>query len=175
MDRAQLPQDPISGNVTTIGPEHAVIHDGTHFTLTYNKLVNSAASVSSVYFTTPSAGSAQYTHFVCGVETDKAATWTFSEDASASVGSALTVYNNNRNSTKASLLTLFGTPTITTVGTVLETHIIGTSGNPNSQTGGGVEARNEWLLKPSTNYLIQITTVSASTNTVINMPYYYRA
>ena len=167
-----LPIDPISGNRLIIEPSHGAIHDGTHFTLTYNKIIGAGSTV-SVMMTAPATSTSQYIHFVCGVECDKAATWTLSQ-CSASVGSSLTAYNNNLNSSNANPAALVANPTITTVGTILETHIIGTSGNPNSTTGGGVEQRNEWLLEPAKQYLVNVTTVAASSNTVINMPYYYR-
>jgi len=167
-----LPIDPISGNRLIIEPVHGAIHDGVHFTVTYNKVIG-ASSVVSVMITTPAATTGKYIHFVAGVECDKAATWTFSQ-CSASVGSALTAYNNNLNSTITNPATIVANPTITTYGTILETHIIGTSGKPNSTTGGGVEQRNEWLLEPAKQYLVNVTTVSATSNTVINMPYYYR-
>lgn len=167
-----LPVDYISGNRLIIEPSHGAIHAGTHFTLTYNKIIG-AGSVVSVMITTPASSTSKYIHFVAGVEADKAATWTFSQ-CSASVGSALTAYNNNLNSTSTSDTSIVANPTITTYGTILETHIIGTSGNPASVTGGGVEQRNEWLLVPSTQYLVNVTTVSASTNTTITIPFYYR-
>ena len=167
-----LPIDYISGNRKILEPVHGAIHDGTHFTLTYNKIIGAGSTV-SVMITTPATSTSQYIHFVCGVECDKAATWTFSQ-CSASVGSTLTAYNNNLNSTKTNPAPLSANPTLTTVGTVLETHIIGTTGNPTSVSGGGVEQRNEWVLAPATQYLVNVSTVSASSNTVINMPYYYR-
>lgn len=168
-----LPIDEVSGNRDTIESVHGRIHAGTHFTLTYNKIIGAGSTV-SVMMTTPATATGQIIHFVAGVECDKAATWTFSQ-CSASGGSALTAYNNNLNSALTNPATLVANPTITTVGTVYETHIIGTSGNPTSLTGGGVEQRNEWDLSPAKQYLIQITTVAASSNTVINMPYYYRS
>lgn len=167
-----MPVDYISGNRLIIEPSHGAIHEGTHFTVKYNKIIG-AGSVVSVMMTTPATATSKYIHFVAGVECDKAATWTFSQ-CSASGGSALTSYNNNLNSSSTAGTTIVANPTITTYGTVYETHIIGTTGNPTSRTGGGVEQRNEWLLAPATQYLINVSTVSASSNTVINIPYYYR-
>ena len=167
-----LPIDPISGNRLIIEPSHGAIHDGVHFTANYNKLLGSGSAM-SLMITTPATATSQIIHCVFGVECSKAATWTFSA-CSASVGSALTVYNNNLNSTITNPATVVANPTITTYGTVYETHSIGTSGNPQSVAGGGVEQRNEWLLKPATQYMINVNTYAASSDTVINIPYYYR-
>ena len=167
-----MPVDPISGNRLIIEPVHGAIHDGVHFTANHNKLLGSGSTL-SMMITTPATAQNQTIHFVCGVECSKAATWTLSQ-CSASVGSAYTAYNNNLSSSNADPATIVLNPTITTYGTILETHTIGTSGNPNSVSGGGVEQRNEWLLAPAKQYLVNVTTYAASSDTVINMPYYYR-
>jgi hypothetical protein len=167
-----LPVDPISGNRLIIEPVHGAIHDGVHFTANHSKTLGSASTL-SMMMTTPATATSKYVHFVCGVECTKAATWTLSE-CSASAGSAYTAYNNNRNSSTTDPTTIVLNPTITTYGTILETHVIGTSGNPTSVSGGSVEQRNEWLLKPATQYLVNVTTYAASSDTVITMPYYYR-
>lgn len=172
MDRAQLPQDPISGNMKIIEPEHGVIHDGTHFTIT-RPMTLSAGSVNTLLITTPSAG-AGYVHFICGVESDKSLTWYLYEGASTSGGSAITALNNNRNSSTADIVTLKGNPVITTVGTVMEVHRMGSTA-ASSRTGGGTNTRNEWVLATSTSYLVYVIADAASTQTVINAPYYYRA
>jgi hypothetical protein len=174
MDRAQLPQDPVSGNVRIIEPEHDVIHAGVHFTLDYYKLIGSVGSTSSVMITAPALAEQKFIHFVCGVEADKAIDWYFYEDTSASGGSAITAYNNHRNSTNTNPVTIVANPIITSNGTLLEQHIAGSASTPQSNTGGGVIARNEWVLKPATNYMIIIVGTTATTKTVINAPYYYR-
>jgi hypothetical protein len=174
MDRNFLPQDQISGNVTIIEPEHAVIHDGTHFTLTRSKTLDSVGSVNTVMFTTPSAGTNIYFHFICAVEADKKVNWSLYQNASASAGSTLTAYNNNLNSEITNPATIVGNPTITTNGTVLETHIVGSASTPQSKTGGGANARNEWVLAASTSYLVAVTATEATTESIITMPFYYR-
>jgi hypothetical protein len=174
MDKAQLPQDPVSGNVLAIDPQHSVIHAGVHFTLDYYKDLASVGSTSSVLLTTPSASEKKYIHFVCGVESDKAVEWYLYEGTTASGGSAIAVYNNYRGSANTNPVTVVANPIVTTNGTVLERHIAGSASTPQSNTGGGVVARNEWVLAPATNYMVQIVGTQATTKTVINAPYYYR-
>jgi len=175
MDRAQLPQDLVSGNVLIIEPEHGVIHEGVHFTLDYTKTLASVGSISTVMLTTPAASEDKHIHFVCGIESDKAVEWKFYEGTSASVGSTITAYNNYRDSTNANPVTIVANPVVTTYGTILESHIAGSASTRQSKSGGGVVARNEWVLKDSTSYMIAITGTEATTKTVINVPYYYRA
>lgn len=167
-----IPRDAVSGNLKTIDAAHEQIHTGTHFTATHLSKVGTGTAV-SVMITTP-ASTVGILHFVCSVAADKSATWTLSEAPSATGGSALVAYNNDRNSTTANPATLVHTVTYTSAGTVLETHIVGSASTPQSKTGGLAEARNEWLLKPSTKYLIYAIADAADTNIKINVPFYYR-
>jgi hypothetical protein len=169
-----LPVDPISGNRLIIEPEHGAIHDGVHFTLDYYKELVSVGSTSTVMFTSPATATSQFIHFVCGVEADKAIDWYLHEGTTASGGSAITAYNNHRTSTNTNPVTIVANPIVTSNGTILEQHIAGSASTPQSNTGGGVVARNEWLLKPATNYLIRVVGTVATTKSVINAPYYYR-
>jgi len=167
-----IPRDSVSGNLKTIDASHEQIHAGTHFTATHLSKVGTGTAV-SVMLTTP-ASTVGIIHFVCSVSADKSATWTFSESPSATGGSALIAYNNDRNSAIANPATLTHTVTYTSAGTVLETHIVGSASTPQSKTGGLAEARNEWILKPSTKYLIYAIADAADTNIKVNIPYYYR-
>jgi hypothetical protein len=169
-----LPIDPISGNRLIIEPEHGAIHDGVHFTLDYYKDLGSVGSTSTVMFTAPATATNQYIHFVCGVESDKAVDWYLYEGTSASGGSAITAYNNHRLSENLNPVTIVANPIVTSNGTILERHIAGSASTPQSNTGGGVVARNEWLFKPATNYMVMIVASTATTKSVINAPYYYR-
>lgn len=167
-----IPRDSISGNVKIIDPVHEVVHQGKHFTATHLVKVGTGTAV-SVMMTTPAA-SVGYIHFVCSVSADKLVTWTLSEAPSATGGSALVALNNDRNSSTANPTTLAHTVTYTSAGTIMETHIVGSASTPQSKTGGLAEARNEWILKPSTKYLIYAIAAEADTNVKINLPFYYR-
>lgn len=167
-----LPIESISGNRAGIGPEHERIHSGYHFTATHEVTVGTSTAV-TVMFTTPDA-SVGYIHFVMSVEADKAVDWELSESPNATGGTVLTAQNNNRNSSITNpFTTLTHTVTYTSSGTLLEGHIQGTN-LPQAKTGGDAEARNEWLLLPSTKYLIKVDALAADTKINVVMPYYYR-
>lgn len=169
-----LPIDEVSGNRDIIEAEHGRIHKGAHFTLDYYKLLASVGSTSTVMFTSPATSTSQYIHFVCGVEADKAVDWYLYEGTSASGGSAITAYNNHRFSENSNPVTIVANPVVTSNGTILEQHIAGSATTPQANTGGGVVARNEWVWKPATNYMVMIVASTATTKSVINAPYYYR-
>ena len=175
MDRAILPQDLTSGNVLIIEPEHGVIHEGAHYTVSYDTTVAGSGSVTSLLITTPAASEDKYLHFVCSVNADKKVIWTLSEAPEATAGSVLTSYNNNRAMTSStSPATVTANPTITSVGTVLETHIVGSASTNQSKVGGNANARNEWVLAAATKYLLRVVTTEATTEVDMTIPYYYR-
>lgn len=166
-----MPVEAISGNRLILEPEHGAIHDGQHFVASHAETVGTATAV-TVMIQTPSAP--RYIHFICDVESDKAVTWTFSEAPNASGGSAIVSLNNYRGNAKTAGTTITSAVTYTSAGTILDRFLIGTSGNPNSATGGAVGHRNEWLLAANTSYLVRVVAAAATTQVIVRLPYYYR-
>jgi hypothetical protein len=170
-----LPREYISASFKIIDPVHGVIHDGTHFTAHYYTTTSSAVAVS---ITAPEASEEKYIHFVASVETNKAALWRFCKEATTGTaitgGTVLTSYNNFQSSSITDPATLLKERTVTTLGTVLETHIIGGEDTNQSKTGGGAEARNEWILEPGETYFLYVVPDGADTRVLVNLPYYYR-
>lgn len=165
------PVDQFSGCRKILDTEHATIHDGIHFTAIYTETVST--TVVTVLISTPASSTNKYIHFLCGVETDKAVSWTFSEAPNASGGTSIVSYNNNRTSSITDPVTLTSGVTYVSSGTVLETHIMG-SNNPTTKLGGNTNSRNEWLLKQNTLYLIRVVPTTAASIINVILPYYYR-
>lgn len=169
------PTEAISKSLKIIDPVHGVIHDGTHFTACHQVSVGTGTAV-TVLIKTPLATTGKYIHFVANVESNKEITWELSEAPNASGGTALASNNNNRLTANTDPVVLTHTCTYTSSGTILESHTAGSgTGVPSvSKTGGGTEARNEWLLKPDTFYLVRAIAKNADTVINIVLPYYYR-
>lgn len=164
-----LPVDEYVGGRVGVDIVHNKVHAGEHYTVTYSKSL-SAGSQLAVAITTPTAGTG-YLHFVAGIDANLSGTWYFTEGASVSVGSALTAYNNNRVSTNTAGTTIVGTPTVTTYGTVLETHVVGTNTTP-SATGGDITQRHEYILATATTYMVYFQANATSTFTAITATFY---
>ena len=141
MDRTQLPQDPISGNVHIIEPEHGAIHAGSHYTVS---VLTTTSSYLTLVYTTPSAGTNIRAHFIFAANTDNAGVMTFSKDAVVSGGTSLVVHNNNQRSTHNNAGIWLVDPVVTTAGTVLERHLIGVASQGPVSPGGRAGSRNEW-------------------------------
>jgi hypothetical protein len=81
-------------------------------------------------------------------------------------GTAVTASNMNRNSTNTPDTDFFHTPTVTSPGTLMYTlwtppTTAGIGGSAEGVTD--IEHGTEWVLKPSTNYLIRMTNSSGAT------------
>jgi hypothetical protein len=164
------PIDTVSGNMLILEPEHGAIHDGVHFTASWS---GTTATTLNTLITTGTARSG-IIHFAAEADGNKAFTFELWESPTATGGTAVTSYNNSRLSSNTTPITITKNPTITTVGTtLLEAQRVGSS-NPASRIGGGAKHSNEWVLKASTKYLLQVTAVSAGTIVITRMPYYYR-
>lgn len=83
----------------------------------------------------------------------------------SATGVSVSIFNRNRNSTKTIDVTIFDSPTVTGIGTLLD-EVFLPAGTRNSATTQGGES-NRWILKPSTDYLVRMTNSSgqiSSTN-----------
>lgn len=125
--------------------------NGTRFTcLDYRTGVH-ATTLSSIALTTDATTE---TIMTVSLETTKAGVWRFSEGATVSGGSVLSVFNNNRVLGNGHSCVISGNVVVTTVGTVIGYHVIGSSTGGASKSGGASAERNPWTLKPSTTYLL---------------------
>lgn len=86
------------------------------------------------------------------------------ESPTVSGGTAVTVYNMKRSNAALPLTTIKHTPTVTATGsTALVNRYIAGGTSPTTRVGGGVRSGTEWILAPSTNYLLRFTNSSGGT------------
>jgi len=160
-----LPRDHEFNDFRTIDSIHSRIHEGCHFVCVYTGSVSASSAISIAIV--PTAATAQKVHFSCAVEADNAGVFTLYEGASISAGSALTATNSDRNSFVTSGAALTGKPVVTTTGTLLETHYIGTY-TPTVKAGGlSEQSRVEYILTPGTTYLVKFTATTTALTSII--------
>ena len=142
--RINWPQDATGAN-ETIDYVHHEIHNGSHYTAFVYEADVDAASTLSLLIT---ASSTKFVHLVLAVQSTLAGSFTFSEAPNASGGTSVVAYNNRRPSaaSKTATTTVTYDPTFVSAGTILLQAPIGTSINAVRATGGGAEAREEWIL-----------------------------
>jgi hypothetical protein len=131
------------------------VNVGDGYVLNYAKAV-SAGSAVTVVITTPATTKVKMKAIV---DSTQGGSWSISESASVSAGSALTVYNKQRGSSKTSGIVAVGTPTITSLGNTIESHYMGSTG-----TGLRTASVSElYVLATATSYMVYFTSNATST------------
>lgn len=152
----------ISGALITITVEHSKIHQGEGWEVSVETGNISSGASYYVLFKT-SAGYRPHLRSYEITATDSPITIRLFEGSTVSAdGTAVTARNRNRNQSDNNGVSVFYQPTVTAEGTRLETDYIASGGNKIGGNAGSFY--EEWILKPSTNYLIKIT--NGSNNTV---------
>jgi hypothetical protein len=154
-------------SVINIDNAHYHIHAGLSFTTSRIATAVANAANSDVRFKTGTKSC----HVAIDISISGKAQYIIYEAPTISVGTALNVYNNNRNSANVTTATVTHTPTVTATGTTDILNILvatASSGSPILGTPGG---RIEFIFKPNTEYLLRCTNTSGGAidmNTVIN-------
>ena len=144
---------------TVVDHEHRMIHDGFAFHITHRvaSLANGAAlegliSVPADSF--PHLTGMLFTFGAGDVDIE-----TFEGTTTSADGTAVTTFNRNRNSSITPAISVFHTPTITADGTQIHDRLVPPTGNGVGNREGVVSPNlgEEWILKPSTKYLVRVT------------------
>lgn len=155
-----------------ITSDHAYIHQGKGFTAVIN--VGTISAAYKIGFTTPTAAVNRHIHWrPASITTDTAYCLVELYEGDAfTEGTAVTPINRNRNSATVTAMQAFAKGvTVTPAGTRLAIVGVGTAGTPASSSGGGGGSEHELLLKPDTNYVVQITP-SAGTDVTAELFWY---
>lgn len=155
--------DELTGALATIDTVHHEVHEGEMFYVSHSASVNNASSM-DVQILTGAGG----LHMSSAVSVGGACNLYLYEAPSTSGGSALTSYNKKRDdTTHSSPMTVVHTPSVSGTGTTLINGRLLAGGNTQqSRIGTGVRDGSEWILKPSTKYLIRVTNVSGTAITI---------
>jgi hypothetical protein len=135
------------------------LNEGLSFIANLSGTQVAASSTLSILATNPATG---VNHLTVECESKKAGTFTLSEapNATATGSSAITAANLNRRSSNTNTLVVVGNGTYTSSGTILETHVIGSTSGPNITT-------HRYVLKASTKYLARFVAAGTTTLTVL--------
>lgn len=164
--------DPVNSSLLVgLDFDHHQVHEGESFQWTYGPaaLANGASLdyrivVGAVTATTRTP------HLVIDIDST-VETWVYlyENPTTSSDGTAKVPLNRNRGSTATPNATFFEAPTVTGVGTLLTAYISGAG-----KSGGGAEPRgiSEWVLKPSTVYLVRATAKTTGDNVAIRYQFY---
>ena len=153
-----------------IDSDHAYIHEGLAFTYITSQTISEAYRVS---FTTPSVASDKIIHWRPTGITSSAnyVQVTLYENTVYASGADVVPFNRNRNSAKTTELQALALGTTRSGGDIIQVKGVGTSGNPQARSGGGTFASEELMLKPNTNYTLEL--VPAGVTSVVLELFWY--
>ena len=148
---ANYERDPLEGILGVISMDHFKIHKGKHWTANTGLTTLSLAGTLNMVLRVPAGASG---HLIFEMANDAPFTGSLYENPTITgAGSALTEFNNYRASPNPASITAEKDATITAPGDGLRPIIIG-AGPKGSGVGG---SRAEFILSPSTNYLLLLT------------------
>jgi len=156
--------DATDSAVVTILAEHALVHKGLLFSTAYK--FDSIAADATVHLAVTTPADVEVHFKAARVATDaEKVTITVTEGASYSGGSNVVTYNRNRNSANSALVTVTAGVTGVSGGAIIDVDYLGggAAGKPFSiAIGTEVAGVTEWILKPSTNYVVSVYNGGAS-------------
>ena len=141
-----------TGAITTIEYEHHEIHEGNHFYVCGYDLDFDDDDTIDFQLTTPNTN--EWIHMSFHVASSATITLNVYEDATVVAdGAAVTAYNNNRNNSNTTSLTLLQVGgEVTERGTLIYSEAFGSGSNPSSKQGGISDRERELLLKQNSTY-----------------------
>lgn len=136
-----------------IAYQHYEIHNGCHFNIC-DFVDLGDAEVFEFQITTPDT--AKWAHFLYEAGSSGPVVIEIYENAIISApGSAVPIFNNNRNSDNLSSLIIQTGATLSDNGTIIRKYSFGSTFNPLSTTGGNARSESEIILKQNTTYRIR--------------------
>lgn len=164
-----LSTDSATDALNIVDYEHHEIHSGRSFIFATSTDIAASGQIDILIDTNSS--SSRWSHMIIELTAERETEFYLYEDCLASAsGTAQTQFNRDRNSSNTSNILVYDTPTISSVGTLLEMETLGSGRN----IGGETRGNEEIILKADTSYLIRIKNTSASTGWVTSKLDYYQ-
>jgi hypothetical protein len=142
--------DSTTNAIFTIDYPHHEIHEGDHY---FVKAIDTLGSGDSLIFCMTVPDTIRQAHLTFDFGSQLSALFLVYEGATCTPGNTVTAYNNNRNSSNASMLTIETGVGITSPGTLIEVHGLGSGTNPGQARTGESGRDSELILKRNSTYL----------------------
>lgn len=148
--------DAATHTLQTIDYEHHEIHAGSHFFYyNYDSEVDTAGPK---YYRITTPNTTKWSHMTFTLYSEGIGTWELFENPTVNAaGTAATVFNSNRNSTKTATLIIAYDATSTADGTLLATWRTGSGTTAPSRIGGESSRDKEIILKQNEDYFLKFT------------------
>lgn len=165
--------DRLTGSPKAMAADHAYIHDGRLYE-TFYKATLTAANTFNIGFLTAASKYVHYRPSAVSSSGDLVTIYLYESAVVYSASSTLSSYNHNRNVTAAATAIVKVASTVSAAGTLISQSFIGGgTGVGGAKSGAERGDVNEWVLQPSTQYVIKVNNGSAASNTIqVNILWY---
>jgi len=162
--------DSISGAVTTIQEEHALVHQGKMFSSFHEFTSVAAGSFVDVLIQGAAGVFPHFRSVRISTQTTPAIARLYKGATFSDAGTSVTAHNLNDISSIVSGITLTHTPTVTDAGTQKASLFM-----PTTKSSGAIgdETAMEWIFNESEDWLIRITNESSQTSSLIVLNLYW--
>ena len=158
--------DPFAHALTVIQEQHRLIHDGMFYQTSGKQTGLLNAGVEDFLMVTPAFNFPHIQIMQLNFGRGDIDFVAYENTTVSDNGTPLPIENVNRNSSNVPALDLYASPTVTGVGDHIFTLWVPPTGTGTGQSANGVAGvgqGSEWILAPSTNYLVRLTNNSGST------------
>jgi hypothetical protein len=150
---------------------HHEIHAGDHFFVSLYDADVDTGGPKYLRLTTPNT--TKWAHLVLRFTSSGAGLWQLYENPTLNAtGTAVTIFNSNRNSSTAATVTAFEDTTTTSDGTLLFSDITGANGIGGTQSSGTSGREAELILKQNEDYVLKFTPDADNAKVVILLEWY---
>lgn len=160
--------DAFAHALTTIDEPHRMVHDGFSFHATSRVVSLANAASHNILLAVPAGSFPHLRAMLVSLSDSPVDIESFEGTTTSADGTVITPFNRNRNSTNTPGVVLTHTPTISADGTQIHDRFVPDAGGQGSNDVGVVTPNlgEEWILAPSTKYLIRVTNNSGGAITI---------
>lgn len=159
-----IPRDRLGGGMIVIDFPHYEIHSGDMFFASHKATV-AAGSNLDLLITVPAD---VYPHAEFAVSASAECDMLLYEGPTATGGTAVTAFNRARANPHTSACSVVHTPTVSSVGTLLDSAPV----NGAKIGAGASRSENEWILAPGTKYLLRAASLENACRITASMEWY---
>ena len=154
--------------LVTINKLHGDVHDGDHYKAHLTSTVLADNDTVEMYLKAPD--STVRIHAYASFSSELAGKAEVRESATISAsGSALTIFNSNRNSKNTSTVSVRSSPILTASGTQISFYHVG--GGKKGEDPGTVAAKAGWILKQGTIYILRFISSAGSNEAEVGVSF----
>jgi hypothetical protein len=169
-DGGSLVIDGEHGALLTMSLEQYMVHQGKAFVFTSQFTLAAGATVDFMGVTGPTSD-VHFRNYDVTSLTGPVDTFLYEGTTYSAAGTPASAVNLNRTSINTPTISIYGSPTVTSIGTLLSTATSTAGGNKTGDTTGGLPV--EWILRPDTAYTLRVHNIDQQDADMTAVMFFY--